>query len=276
MTAGRPSTPTVAALAARLSLHDGIIARYGAPLRELLKLWKVHPDGFDELVLCVLNACEAAREHLGVSDINAERRRRDRQVLADLPRALDALEEFRRFVQHYPEHVGWATVHLILELREDGIRFGMDGARIMPTVEMLQRMLEVLDKSLRNNLLAGHGPFLHRFQEGALVFDQPRDQQDRSLGDPVLTTLMFELVFLFRRFTAGVTKRRESLYAADPRMPTDGQPCYRLAVAFVDAALDRHTEDVRSLERRFKKWQRANPDAAWGHWPREHSPPKKP
>ena len=34
-------------------------------------------------------------------------------------------------------------------------------------------------------------------------------------------------------------------------------------------------EDVKSLERRFKKWLRDHPDVAWGHWPRKHSPPKK-
>ena len=99
------------------------------------------------------------------------------------------------------------------------IRFGADGARMMSTAEMLQRMLEILGKALRNSLLAGRGPFLHRFQEGALVFEQPRDQQDRGLTDPVLTTLLFQLVYLFRRFTAGVTSRGQPSMAADPRMP---------------------------------------------------------
>ena len=111
-------------------------------------------------------------------------------------------------------------------------------------------MLEILDEALRSNLLAQQGVLQHRFQEGGLVFDQPRDQQDHGLSNPVLTTLMFQLVYLFRRFTAGVTTRGQSLHGGSPRMPAEGQPRYRLAIAFVDAALDLHTEDVKKLERR--------------------------
>ena len=58
-------------------------------------------------------------------------------------------------------------------------------------------------------------------------------------------------------------------------MPADGRPCYRVAIAFVDAALDRHTLDVKALAWRFRKWLQANPDAEWAPWPGQHSPQKK-
>ena len=181
--------------------------RYGEALRDLLKLCRMHPAGFDEIVICVLQVCEEARVRAGKSDVHLEQRRRDRQVLADLPRALDALDEVSRFVERYPEQVGWAAGHFILALREAVFRFGAEGAPDMPAAEMLRRLLALLADALRSSLPAKRGAFLHRFQEGGLVFERPRDQQDRGLCDPVLTTLFFQLVYLFRRFTGGATGR---------------------------------------------------------------------
>jgi hypothetical protein len=196
-------------------------------------------------------------------------------VPADLPRALAALDELRRFARRHPDQVGWAASDMILRLRGTGFRFDLDGARDVPPGETLQRILDALREGLASGLPAKRGALRHRFQEGGLLFDQPRDQQDHGLADPVQTALMYRLVYVLRRFTAGVTTRGQALYGGNPRMPADGKPCYRLAVAFVDAALNRHTEDARSPERRFKKWLRANPDAELALWPREHSPRKK-
>ena len=120
---------------------------------------------------------------------------------------LGALDLVRRFVERYPEHVGWAAGRFVLGLRESGFQFGAVGVSEMPAAEMLHRLLLILHESLQSSLPAKRGAFLHRFQEGGLVFEQPRDEQDRGLDDPVLTTLMFQLVYLFRRFTAGATAR---------------------------------------------------------------------
>lgn len=266
MRPARPEAPSVGALAAQLRLTGEAKVRYGEALRELLKLWPTHPEGFDELALCVLRACEAARERVGEPDEHKERRQSDRQVLAELPRALEAVDELRRFVRRHPEQVDWAVGCLALRLREEGIRLGPDGAQPIPGARMLGRVLEILGECLRTSLPAQRGAFLHRFQEGGLVFDRPRDQQNRGLGEPLATTLFFQLVYILRRFTAGATKRGESLYGPDPRMPAEGRPCYRLATLLTDAALGRHTEDVRSQERQLKKWLRDNPDAALGGW----------
>ena len=96
--------------------------------------------------------------------------------------------------------------------------------------------------------IAKSGNFMHRHSVGCLFFDEPVDEWPRLI-DGAATPLMFNLVFLFKRWTGEPGPEHFARWSAGERMPTTGKPRYKIAAQFVDAALG---PQLNSAEGRLK------------------------
>ncbi|MCB1885714.1 MAG: hypothetical protein KDG89_17280 [Geminicoccaceae bacterium] len=263
----RSGAPTLALVVEQLGLRPDLLVRYGEAIEASRKLWRHDPDRYLDLVVGLLMACEAARAWQGCDDPNARHRRRDRAYLKDLPEAEAALKTLRSFIARHGSIADYAILHAMLDAKAEGFALDWDQVTTTRPAVMLVRLLTILGKQLRTGAPVRRGAFAHRMQEGCLLFPRPRDEQDRNLPDPAWTGLVFNLLYLIRRYTAGRMGEERRYYGTDFHMPDIGKPAWPVVIAFVDAALGTYTEDVKSAERRFRLWLKDNPYVQLRPWP---------
>jgi len=109
----------------------------------------------------------------------------------------------------------------------------------------------------------GKGPWMHGTQYGCLEFGDCRlDTEKRTERPDVVTMLLFNLVFLFRRFSLGNGEG-----SVGELMPTGGKPRWALATALANLALGTAIQPSQATDR-IRTLLKRNPRIGLVAWPR--------
>ena len=158
----------------------------------------------------------------------------------------------RRLVADLRRPANWASLFAGSSLRpgyaaaDTPSRHGSGYCRRLPpreVAEFLTAYTDILESKSPFKL----GPFMHRFQLGAIHFDEPIDRQS-SHPELVETSLLFGLALFAREHTC-----KSCVAVQIPvQMPKQGSPVWPLATAFLADAFDKHL-DVKAAGNRINQ-----------------------
>jgi hypothetical protein len=158
----------------------------------------------------VLEACYHALTYSIEHDPHELERRRNSVCADELDSVNKAIAVIREFSNKCPDIIGWAL----------GVAPPQPGEKFDPNDSLQEDILLAgLLKKLARSLECTRGKHIakyHRMRQGNLIYPAPVDQYAARPNIDVLG-LIFELVFLFRRWTSLVRGRRE------PGLPYPGE-----------------------------------------------------
>jgi hypothetical protein len=252
-------------------------ARYPSAVGELQKI----DDGSSRFWLfawrCIETA-EIARAWRRASENdylepNEAQRRLDVEYAESLCAVANAARRIADHIRRYPTKAASALAIAMLRLKDDdgcvpvitltsepeGVNpFGF-GPKTLPDV--IERMLRHYADALRTSPLSKTGPFIHRFQTGALLYADPIDTKS-ARPDPVFTSLLFGLALLTRRFTA----KEDGPSPSGCALPANGKVLWPLVVAFLKDTFGQSLSS-KTIQDRFRQLLKRNPDVKWMGWP---------
>jgi hypothetical protein len=205
----------------------------------LCKVIALDPYGSDGLILDVIEACYRASTFKNKKNPHTQL---TREILKEIPTVEHAIAALRSFLSRYPEAGSWMLCGAYLRWKEvhkpKKVQYlGVENTRVTLAhlqEEFFQCWADTLKRPIPG---VKSGPFLHRFQSGPLLYQQPLDEQDKPPLDPALNGLAFQLAFLFRR----ATSKQVISWATGSSMPTTGKPHYPIVTLLAKCALpDRH------------------------------------
>jgi len=259
------------------SFPDWVRQRYPSGIKELEKVNNRSSRFWAYAWQCIESA-EKARAWQraledGQVDPNEAARQLDVEYLRSVPRMAQAARQIANHIDLYPFKAAAALGRALLDLKEasgtvpllnrtsneDEVNpFGY-GPGTVPDV--IANILRNYAAALDEMPLAKVGPFIHRFQFGALKFDTPIDRRSARPG-LTSTSLLFELALFGRHFTAGEPVR----LMRGIRMPDAGRPIWPVVVALLGDALDEHLTE-HDAQDRLAKLQKRNTGVSWAGWP---------
>jgi hypothetical protein len=255
---------------AALRLLNDVYAHDSDPTRHR---W-VHPLGVGEIELSlnqmyllrrVLEACfNAYKWAEQASDPGSLQRAKDQQFEKERTNIARHLKTIQRSLATYPHQ--WNR--LSLQMGNGGAFWsaplGKSGEEIDKLSEA-HRATEIALTALLNAVPVSKGPWLHRFTFGCLHFSVAREGNSRPIAAD--TPLLFQLVFLFRRFS--LDPAAFAGYQMGERMPSAGKPHYAVAAAFAKAVHGIEL-DGKKAAGRIKQLLDRNPEVGIFHWPQEN------
>jgi hypothetical protein len=246
-----PDKPTAAA-----AYSEGVSAAelYRNPIRLLREKIGHSRSKSDEgwLLHEVLRACESARRYTAnAPDEHEALRRKDASAVASLKDQFKAIDTLASFAREYGQQSGLALMSAGFRGRDKDAGKGLSIA----FVDMLMDYRCGLEITTRKA-----GPWTHRFVRANLIFQEPIDNR----RNPFLvgTGLLFQIVFLFRNYTAGV--KAFARYGAGDGLPKLGASHYDIAADFVAIATGEKINDPKA---RLLKFMRENPGVGLWPWP---------
>jgi hypothetical protein len=247
---------------------------------------------FPLLEVLVLRACYHAATYSTKHDLFELKCQNDSICANELERVIDAIAVIREFKSKCPENSQWV---LGIAPPQPGVKFGASDALQEHILfdSLLEKCARGLKRS-RGNMIGMY----HRMRQGNLVYPTPVDKYP-ARQDIAVLGLIFELVFLFKRWTSLVSGRRvsdlpcpeevlsnehSSATTKDPRqiisfpnqrwcsrmegasLPTEGRPNYKLVAAFVNAALNRNLS-FSQVDESLRRLHRNHPSVSLSAWP---------
>ncbi len=213
---------------------------------------------FASLRLQVLQACYCAAHFKPTNDPHKHARECQTRAARELGSQIAAVKRLRAFMHKYPDVTNGVLMHMGAELSRRGIVLAPKKGK-EPLGELFDNVLAAYEQALKLPI-PGSAPGLSKFAYGCLLFDKPLESGKHPETN---TLLLFNLVFLFRKFSAG-----DSVYAYGEPMPKpkNGRPHYSLACTFIKATLD-YDLDYKTAQRRLDDLLNDNPGIGLGAWP---------
>lgn len=240
----------------RLDLRD----RYGDAVRAVtVEFAGTKTKVVEEFCLYLVFGCEEARRWTPECDENKRRQKQDAAFNEEARRQAPHLRNFAAFCRRYPDQMGLVQSRMFRDgtmNRRGGFGPGKQPEALARVVEKLADELEVPDG-------VKSGFWIHRSTIANLDYNRPIEF-GRQLDRPEETGLLFELVLLFRIFTA--TGHPPVLQRGQP-MPQSGRPCYRLVCEFLQAALGGFVTEAAEAKNRIHALLKRNPRIQWVPWP---------
>lgn len=189
--------------------------------------------------------CEEARAARG-RDPHAAKRQQDREALARGKALSKAAREIASYMREFPHAGGFIGAGALLSLRESGLGIALKprGGGKVAIAEALAGLCEQLDISAAAHNPAGRGPWAWRFSIPGAMYETAIDDRTKNRRGPpdMATVLAFHLIMWIRR----VTTSEPFVVCNGMPMPRGGRPHYRVAEAFIAAALG---DEIDAAER---------------------------
>jgi hypothetical protein len=208
----------------------------------------------------------------GAADSNEAARRMDIEYAGTIHRIVKATRQVAAHMTRYPRQAAWALGYAELAIKAEDKIVPLNTATTTADLvnpfgygqgtsqDVVARLLDHYADLLEKAPLSKSGPFMHRFQLGALHFEEAVDRRP-SRPEAVVTSLLFGLVLFAREYTSeGCASLQFPV-----KMPREGRPLWPLAVAFLGDALDEHL-DEKAAQIRLSGLLSRHPSAGWVEW----------
>ena len=251
--------------------------RYPTAISELEK----HNNGtsrFQSYAWRVIESVETARawrraNTQGVLDPNEIARRRDMAYLETLGPIINATRRIADHIDRYPDLDAWAIGGALLILKEKDGSVPLVSHTTKPSgvnpfgygpgtaQDVVSRFLRHFSDELRQRPRAKAGPFIHRNQFGPLMYSKPIDRRS-ARTNPIITGVLFELVYLARLYTSPEPGRLE----VGGQLPKTGCPFWPVALAFLEEGFETYLTKKEAQDR-LRQLHRRDPGLSWVGWP---------
>ena len=227
-------------------------------------------NDYPELEDRVLRSCYSAWLFEKGPDPLEQRRQQANEIIAQIADQHKAIKTLRGFFRRHSNEVGPALAASLLCLKRKNISLSTRDGTSLKVDVLFDEILAAYEESLKQPILGvKYGPFTHRSQLGCLDYGRAIDYQ-KARPDAAVNGLLFELVFLFRRWTASSEYAFPFRFMQGEAMPKRGRPCYKQVILLINAALCRDVDDQideQLAKDRLTKLIKANPAVGLVAWP---------